>query len=371
MTQLFDIEYYKKTLPDGCSVEHEMKSLISRIREVYGDEFEKPLTPWSLVCEMFSKIEVKTGSCLVIGDYNFLHYAANYCEFSEIVFVPVAGWQEVLAKKLALKKENVKVLNVDYNNLIESTKKELGEMKFDVVVGNPPFSGKTSVHLKITGIIESHLKFDGYLMFILPKPILVRVSDRTQEYTSWLDTMETIYWTDIEMSLYFPTVGDNLVWFANKNNKLNKMVDISVKVPPSCKTWSAKYVTGLNYGECIKAPTDNHPVPVINCISKDGSPTFGKFTTEGSAARLIKGKPLLHVNGAGSMAARPEIAWLDVEGKFPYYRHYMETLVFDDVNDAIEAFDWIKSQEGKAYFKEWLSCGWGITVGLKQIIKPC
>ena len=243
-------------------------------------------------------------------------------------------------------------------------------LQFDIIEGNPPFNGKSSIHLKIVGLLEKIAKPNAIISLILPKQILVRKADRNQEYTSWIDSCTMIEWHDIDMKRDFPKVGDNLIWFTFCNDGGCKMTDISVS--PPIKTWSGRYVTGLDYGVCRKKLKDEYMIPVINCVGDNGQPTFGRFTSSLALSKLeqFTDHPTLHVNSAGSMATRKEIAWLDEKGEHPFYRHYMETIVFDSLDDAREAFDWIKSVEGKKYFSDWLKCGWGISIGLKLLIKP-
>jgi len=131
------------------------------------DAPKKPWTPFWQARQMVNRTN-KTGSCLVICDFSLLYTAVNYAQFSDIVFIPYNSDQEKAARLICSKKENVRVLNIDYNNInniIDSAKKELGKMKFDVIVGNPPYG---ALHIPILRICIDSLKPDGKAVTIQP-----------------------------------------------------------------------------------------------------------------------------------------------------------------------------------------------------------
>jgi hypothetical protein len=329
------------------------------VNDVSGKELGGS-TPIEFVLDHLRGLNLE-GLKLVISDSAYVYGLQNLCSLKDVWFFEHDGASPELRAWIRERVGAERILS--YNELMTT------KLKFNLIVGNPPFNGKSSIHLKIVGRLEHVCAKDGLISLILPKPILVRQSDRCVKYTSWMDTCSTVEWHDIPKS-DFPSVSDDLVWFTVKNDGGSSMVDLTVKPPK--KTWSAKYVTGLDFRQCGKKKSDDFPIPVINCVNDDGSPTFGKFTTTSALEKLkpYVGRPIIHVNGAGSMAARPEIAWLDETGEHPYYRHYMESLVFDSLDEARDAIAWIKSPEGKKYFSDWLKCGWGINTGLKLLIKP-
>lgn len=363
-----------------------IENIRAKFHGVYEEDKLKPAcTPFdTLGKEICAKLP-STGNILVVGDLGSLmaRLLKQHSECKYEVFGSSVNRITFLASSLEAKEArdlglNVNIIEIDYNKHTSQIIKELEEklmgLQFDIIEGNPPFNGKSSIHLKIVGLIEKLAKPNAIISLILPKQILVRKADRNQEYTSWMDSCTMIEWHDIDMKSDFPKVGDNLIWFTFCNDGGCKMTDISIS--PPIKTWSGRYVTGLDYGECRKKPHGEYTIPVINCVNKFGPPIFGKFTRESAITKISNciGKPTLHVNSFRIMDDvrdnGADLAWLDEKGEHPFYRHYMETIVFDSLDDAREAFDWIKSVEGKKYFSDWLKCGWGISIGLKLLIKP-
>jgi len=261
---------------------------------------------------------------------------------------------------------------VCYNDPIAKIKKILMGLTFDNILGNPPFNGKSSIHLKMVGLMQGLLKENGVLGLILPKPILVRQSERTHKYTAWLDTCTMIEWQDIDMKQNFPTVGDDLIWFMVKNDGGHKMTDLTVQ--PPAKTWSGRYVTGLDFSVCKKKPEGEYTVPVINAIGPDAKPIFGKFTSPSSLAKIAAaaGKPTLHINGIHmthkGRVPGVNLSWLDERGEHAFYRHYMLSIVFDDVLEARACQAWINSEEGCRYFAAWYQTHWAFGTAIKHLI---
>jgi hypothetical protein len=244
-------------------------------------------------------------------------------------------------------------------------------MRFDVIVGNPPFNGKSSIHLKILEKMKFYLNKGGRLTFVMPKQILIRQAARNKKLTPWFDTCSMVTWNDVDMKRDFPMVMDVLITFHVLNDCETKMVDLTI-IPP--KSWSGgiKYVTGLDRYVCSNNPTESDKIPVINCVNDDGTPNYGRYTHNEATDKLAahKGKPILHINSAGSMILRKNICWLDEAGVHPYYRHYMTSIVFNDITKAREVRDFMISSEGKAYITNWLKLGWGLDTALTLMAKP-
>lgn len=353
------------------------KKLVDAISTAYLPADDKPTwTPFELCEEMLEGVDLK-GEILVLSDLGFIPILKKRgVDLTRVTLVVHTIAQEELARAL-MKVNRIsvgRIWNVGYNSCIDELEAALVGLKFDIVVGNPPFNGKSSIHLKMVGLMERVLTLGGQMTLILPKPILVRQSDRCKQYTSWLDSTSCVEHHDINMMHHFPQVGDDLIWFSVRNDHGQAMTDITV-LPPG-PTWTGKYVTGLDYHACKKKPEGEYQIPVINCVHTDGTPTMKKFTKKDELKKLAPwaGKPCLHVNAFRVMDAvrdnGAEVAMLDETGNIPFYRHYMETIVFDSLQDARDAFAWIKSTDGKKYFSDWLKTGWGISTGLKLLIKP-
>lgn len=76
--------------------------------------------------------------------------------------------------------------DADYEDILKQNIKELKGMKFDVVVGNPPYQGTKALHQKFFNLGVDVLKDGGHLVFIQPaNPYLnkkdVRKKDAEQE----------------------------------------------------------------------------------------------------------------------------------------------------------------------------------------------
>lgn len=271
-------------------------------------------------------------------------------------------------------KEAVDVYDISPNNVQLLDGSRLNErifngMKFDVIVGNPPYDGKSNIHLKLLGTLENLIEKDGLIALVMPKLTLVRQSVRCKKYSSWVENCSMLEWQDIDMSVHFSGIEDILVWFIIKNDNQKRMVDLTV-FPK--KSWAAKLVTGLCYASCNKIENETFNVPLINCINADGNPKYGKFSTKENVERkfsLNKGKPILHINSAGSMIARDKICWLDETGERPFYSNYMMSFVFEDLQLAREAYEFLSSQDGKKYIDDWRKCGWTIGTAIELLFK--
>jgi len=175
----------------------------------------KPWDPDSLCDEMLGKVPVD-GTCLVICSANFLRKACMLKQYSEIWFVPFDGYQQEFALRLRKKYPQIKLIETseesswDYNNLIASTKKWLGDMKFDVIVGNPPYQAPNGISSKlwIDFVLQasSLIKHNGYVGMIVPnswiKPLSNEPSSNSKKLNSFIFNNEIVH-TNLDTREYF------------------------------------------------------------------------------------------------------------------------------------------------------------------------
>jgi hypothetical protein len=304
-------------------------------------------TPISFVIDHLQDLNLE-GAKLVVGDSAFVYGLQNLSSLKDVWFFEHDGVSPELHVWIREKLGADRILS--YNELMTT------KLKFNLIVGNPPFNGKSSIHLKIVGRLEHVCAKGGMISLILPKPILVRQSDRCVKYTAWMDTCSTVEWHDIPKS-DFPTVSDDLIWFTVKNDSGCSMVDLSVKAPI---TFKAKRVVGVDFVLTKKIQDQEYSIPLYSCMGSDGVPKFNRYTKEENLSKIKRyfGKPILHVNLHGNMIRFNEIAWLDEAGEHGWFRQGIDSFVFSTLPEARRALKWFQSDARKKYVDECLSSGW-------------
>ena len=138
---------------------------------VYKDDLVKP------VCAPFSTLGAKmvdklpsTGTVLVISDLGLLATVRRKFKAENVTFAAHTEAQEKFAQIF-----NVKTLQIGYNNSINELEKQLMGMKFDIIVGNPPY--KAGMHLKFLELCFDSLSEDGEMIFVHPAEWLVQKRD--------------------------------------------------------------------------------------------------------------------------------------------------------------------------------------------------
>ena len=346
----------------------EAKRLNEYLTTVYSADMSKPVyTPFeTLGEEMVGKLLSVDGNILVISDCGLLvalwfRLNREGKSMENVVFVTHTEKQEEFGLNLVKK-----VIQIGYNKPIEEMEKQLMGMKFDVIIGNPPFNGKSSIHLKIVGLLEKHVNKNALIALILPKPILDRNSTRTLKYTKWLDQCTLITWRD---AVEFPTVSDKLIYFIIKNDNGHALINLGANLPTS--TFPAKRVVGIDFTNTSKKSSGDNNIPIYCCLGADGSPKFFRYTSATALEKIQAhaNKPVLHVNVHGAMVKFPKIAWLDEKGEFGWFRQGIDSFVFDDLIQARKALNWINGPEGKNYISACLNGGWLIREQIQAIFK--
>lgn len=149
-------------LPPELQAIVKRKKLTDAIGAVYLPTDAKPTwTPFELCEEMLNGVDVK-GDILVLSDLGFVPALKKLgADFSRVTVVVHTTAQEELATKFKVGQ----VWNIGYNDPIKELERELKGMKFDVVVGNPPYG---NLHLPILKKCVEHLTEDGISVTIQP-----------------------------------------------------------------------------------------------------------------------------------------------------------------------------------------------------------
>lgn len=111
---------------------------------------------------------------------------------------------------------------IHYNN-VDELARSIGDMKFDAIVGNPPFKngnevgGKSSLWRKIVKLSYSNLADGGHLAMVAPQ-FPNSANDLGHIFTN---NQTKVVWTDI--SSHFPSIGSSFTaWVISKTPKVTK-----------------------------------------------------------------------------------------------------------------------------------------------------
>lgn len=146
---------------------HEQLAVRQKLEELISvayarDKVKTAWTPFTLAKEMVDKLQSLTGKILVLSDLGFIPVLIKAGVLREnITFVAHTEEQELLANQMGL----FAVLQVGYNEPIKELEKQLGDMKFDIVIGNPPYG---SLHLPILKKCVEHLSLEGISVTVQP-----------------------------------------------------------------------------------------------------------------------------------------------------------------------------------------------------------
>jgi hypothetical protein len=144
------------------------KKLVDTINAAYLPTDDKPTwTPFELCEEMLKGVDLK-GDILVLSDLGFIPVLKKRgVDLTRVTLVVHTDAQEKLARAL-MKVNRIsvgRIWNVGYNSCIDELESRLVGLKFDIVVGNPPYG---NLHLPILKKCVEHLTEDGVSITIQP-----------------------------------------------------------------------------------------------------------------------------------------------------------------------------------------------------------
>lgn len=155
-------EIQKQALIDSIQAD------VDRIYE--GDAIKPVVAPFfTLGAELVSRLPSRDGSILVISDLGLLMAVLRRFKPERVTFVAHTPEQEAFSQNLA-----VKTWQVGYNDPITQLEKHLMGLKFDIIVGNPPYqdasekSHSNSLWVKFIGLAHDTIQPGGFLSFVVP-----------------------------------------------------------------------------------------------------------------------------------------------------------------------------------------------------------
>jgi site-specific DNA-methyltransferase (adenine-specific) len=160
--------------------EIEKQALIDSIQAdldvVYVDDAIKSVcAPFStLGADMVDRLPAYDGNVLVLSDLGLLVAVLRKFRPEQVTFVAHTDKQEAFAHRLT-----VKTWQVGYNDPIAQLEKHLMGLKFDIVVGNPPYQGDKSGGNKTHSLWKKFIRLafvsitDGHIAMVTPSTWVV------------------------------------------------------------------------------------------------------------------------------------------------------------------------------------------------------
>jgi hypothetical protein len=194
-----------------------IRSIQRSLNEVYAHDQVKPVcVPFaSLGKEIVEKIPGLDGRILVLSDLGLLVAVWVRKRDADITFVAHTNEQAEFARQVGV----TKILQVGYNDPVKELEKQLMGLKFDVIVGNPPYQKERWVDFVQTAL--NNCKQDGYVCMITP----------TNWVFSYHKAHKMIFANEVviacnDVTSSFPAIAESIGWFL-----LKKTIRISDKIP--------------------------------------------------------------------------------------------------------------------------------------------
>jgi len=367
-----------------------------KLKAVYANDTVKSVfAPFhTLASEVINHIPSVEGAILVLSDCGLLvalchRLKKEGLDFSKVIFVAHTEEQEELSRNLT-----VKTWQLGYNDPIANFKQKAMGLKFDVVIGNPPYQpGKNKAAGKRAGsaariwhkFVEQSwtvLKDDGHLAFINPPhwripstaiksdPLRVTREIMRTHKIIWLQTgCETYFNLTIGIDAYVVMKRKTANHFTNvkfhKNGDRQLSVDLQkIVLPTICDQMAFDIITKVTSDaaeriKLVQSPntheiaerntnvsrlkTDMHTVPMLANI-------FGGAVNEdklvwSSIPHPLQSNPKVLVPNHGRYISFPV-----EEGKFGLSIG-IAAVPFESLSEAQEFGSWMNSKIVKFFIK--------------------
>lgn len=179
-----------------------------------------PYTPPKLIREMFNKIPPIADRCLTAK-------IAVIYTVEMAIYLSGLGFEDITLITREYDDRMAKGANkFGYKYILEQ---DVKGMKFDVIVGNPPYAGDdkntdTNLWALIVSRVSKWLNVDGSMAWVTPQTWLGKdkitgkadysgYTSNTIEYCEWFDTNTA--------RKYFPTVNTTISWYIIKKGKIS------------------------------------------------------------------------------------------------------------------------------------------------------
>jgi hypothetical protein len=210
-------------------------SIQADLDRVYADDQMKPVcAPFStLGKEMIDRLPKVDGKILVLSDLGLLaallqRLHAEGQGFDNVTFVAHTQEQQLFSQNLGVGK----TVQVGYNDPIKELERQLMGLKFDIVVGNPPYQGKKSGGGDGSGnAIWQHFvtrSFDlladgGFMSFVHPNAWRFGPRKKMQKAQQILFRNQLIF---ARLQFPFPGAGVMVDWYVLQKAPVSQLAKI-------------------------------------------------------------------------------------------------------------------------------------------------
>ncbi len=189
------------------------EACIKRVITEFSDDTHNIFTPFELCNEILDKIPSLEGDILVVSNLEFVYNLINRGVDNKHIYFTTPC---VKKKKMATRwipEENVFV----YENLIKE--EDFGDMKFDCVIGNPPYQ---DIRSKNTHTLWPKFVSTAFNNLCNDNGVVAMITPRTWTTNHTYNTIFTprtpIAINVDECARYFPGVGSTFSWFVVRNS---------------------------------------------------------------------------------------------------------------------------------------------------------